>query len=459
MPGNPEAETLLETIVEGLGQPFYAVDRDWRYTIFNDEAARYFGLEKADVLGRRLWDVFPHEVHAERGSILLDAMARREIVQGETLSMVKSRLVAYCMFPLGDGMGVIFRDVTDRKRAEERGDAAEEALRKRTMELEAVLETVPTAVIFTYDPRARSLVANRRAIELLRLPRRTDVSLSAQLHGWPDHRFRLDGEPLRLDQLPLQRAVRGEAVGDEILEVEFDDGERLMLLVRSATLRSSRGEIQGAVCAMADVTERLRYEEHLKLMLNELNHRVKNTLAIVQSIATLTLKDVDPAALRDFEQRLLTLSAVHSLLTDASWDGAQLHAVVRASLMTHLGGRRERLLFEGEDFRMRPKSAIALSIALNELGTNAVKYGALSADGGTVAVRWTTKDCRFRLRWEERGGPVVAPPRQRGFGSRMIERGLAAELRGEVHLDYRPEGVICTIDAPIDSIRDGSPAS
>ena len=101
---------------------------------------------------------------------------------------------------------------------------------------------------------------------------------------------------------------------------------------------------------------------------------------------------------------------------------------------------------------MLPKTAIALSIALHELGTNAVKYSALSVDGGTVTVRWATADSRFRLRWEENGGPAVAPPNQKGFGSRMIERGLAAELRGGVHIDYRCEGVVCTIDAPIEAV-------
>jgi two-component sensor histidine kinase len=115
------------------------------------------------------------------------------------------------------------------------------------------------------------------------------------------------------------------------------------------------------------------------------------------------------------------------------------------------------LLLEGDDFRVHPKSAIAISMALHELGTNALKYGALSADGGTVAMRWTTKDCRFRLRWEECGGPAVAAPRHKGFGSRMIERGLASELHGDVRIEYRPEGVVCSIDAPLDVIRDGIP--
>ncbi|CAN5694382.1 hypothetical protein BH10PSE6_BH10PSE6_57230 [soil metagenome] len=119
-----------------------------------------------------------------------------------------------------------------------------------------------------------------------------------------------------------------------------------------------------------------------------------------------------------FEQRLMTLSAAHGLLTDESWDGAPLDAVARASLRA----AQERVSFEGEDLRLKPKSAVALSMALHELGTNALKYGALSVEQGSVTVRWSTSDGRFRLRWEEKGGPPVSPPAHRGFGSRMIER-------------------------------------
>ena len=220
--------------------------------------------------------------------------------------------------------------------------------------------------------------------------------------------------------------------------------------MRAAPLRNAVGELQGAVAAAADVTERHRYEDRLKLLLNELNHRVKNTLTIVQSIATLTLKDADPGVRAAFEERLLTLSAAHGLLTDESWDGAQLDAVARASLRAG----QDRISFEGEDLRLKPKSAVALSMALHELGTNALKYGALSVEQGSVAVRWSTGGGRFRLRWEERGGPPVAPPGHRGFGSRMIARGLAAELRGEARIDWRPEGVVCIIDAPLVAIHE-----
>jgi PAS domain S-box-containing protein len=447
MPVRPDAETLLATILEGIGLPFYAVDKDWQIYLFNKAAELHFGQRAEQMIGTDLWQHFPQDRTAERGRILQKAMSERETLKGETLSLT-GRHVSYVMFPLGNGLGVFVRDVTDRRNAERRRDEAEEALRKRTAELEAVLETIPTAVWFTTDGELRHVVGNRRAIDLLRIPRAVDLS-SALNRPTGFRVFRNDVEVPPMAR-PLHRAARGEEVADELLEVRFDTGDRRVLLMRAAPLRGKSGELQGAVAAAADVTERHRYEDHLKLLLNELNHRVKNTLAIVQSIAALTLKEADPGARAAFEERLLNLSAVHDLLTDENWDSASLASVVRTSLRA----ARERVSFEGEDLRLRPKSAVALSMALHELGTNALKYGALSTERGSVTVRWSAGDGRFRLRWEEKGGPAVAPPRDRGFGSRMIERGLAAELQGDVRIDWQPRGVVCTIDAPIEAIHD-----
>ena len=440
MPAQLDPTTLLGTILEGIGQPFYAVDKDWKVLLFNSHAARHFGIPAETLIGRELWNIDPAGKEGEPGRILMDGMRRREVIKGETMSIV-GRWVTYCLFPIGDGMGVIFRDITDRKQAEAERD-------RRTAELETVLETTPTAVLFTGD--GQQVIANRRAMELLRLPNRTLVGLQ------PFRMFRGDRE-LEADDTPMARALRGETIDDEVNVVEFPGGERRTLLWRAAPLFSPGGGIQGAVCAAADVTERHRYEEHLKLLLNELNHRVKNTLAMVQSIANQTLRKAEPAAAAAFEQRLFSLSAVHNLLTDASWTGARLHDVIRASLKAHLGDGQERLQLEGEDFRLQPKTAVALSIALHELATNALKYGALSAEHGSIAVQWSTAGDRFRLRWEERGGPHVEPPTQRGFGSRMIEGGLRHELQGDVRIDYRPDGLVCTIDAPLDFIRDAQP--
>ena len=447
MPAERDAVTLLATILDGIGQPFYAVDRNWRIYLYNRDAEQHFGRTAEQMIGTTLWENFPQEVDTERGRILRDAMAQREIVRGETLSLV-GRYVSYVMFPLGDGLGVVFRDVTDRRIAEKQRELAEDALRARSAELEAVLETIPTAVWFTTDPELRNVIGNRRAIELLRMSREAD--LATALNRPDSFTVFLNGVEVPPDARPLHRAARGEEVAEEVLEIRFDNGDSKMLLMRAAPLRNADGALRGAVCATADVTERHRYEDHLKLLLNELNHRVKNTLTIVQSIATLTLKDVDPVVRAAFEQRLLTLSATHGLLTDESWDGAHLDAVARASLRAG----HDRISFEGEDLRLRPKSAVALSMALHELGTNALKYGALSVEQGSVTVRWSTSDGRFRLRWEEKGGPAVSPPTQRGFGSRMIERVLSAELRGEVRIDWRLEGVVCIIDAPLVAIHE-----
>lgn len=446
-----DAETLLMTILDGIGLPFYAVDAGWRIYLYNGAAERHFGRPAAEMIGTRLWDNFPRDRGEERGRILEDAMVRRATVRGETMSLM-GRYVSYDIFPLGDGLGVFVRDVTDRRHAEKQRELAEEALRKRSAELEAVLETIPTAVWFTTDREMRQVIGNRRAIELLRLPR--EVDLSDALERPTGFTVFRDGVAVPPQERPLHRAARGETVPNELLEVRFANGERKLLLMRASPLKSAAGALQGAVAAAADVTERHRYEEHLRLLVNELNHRVKNTLAIVQSIAALTLRDVDAGARAAFEERLLALSAVHSLLTDGNWNGARLDAVVRGALRT-VG---ERMRIDGPDMRIVPKSAIALSMALHELGTNALKYGALSTASGTVTVGWSTDDGRFRLRWSESGGPPVSPPGRRGFGSRMIERGLAAELQGEARIDWRPDGIVCTIDSPLDAIRDRSDA-
>src|SRR5215475_14950975 len=147
----PDPRDLLHTIIEGLGQPFYAIDKDWRIYLYNSEAARHFGRPASEMIGKRvLIDVFTDDADAERGRIIKSAMASRKMVKGETMSMV-GRYVSYVMFPLGEGLGILVRDVTDRRRAEALRVEAEDALRKRSAELEAVLETVPTAVWFTND--------------------------------------------------------------------------------------------------------------------------------------------------------------------------------------------------------------------------------------------------------------------------------------------------------------------
>src|SRR4051812_13261805 len=210
----PDAETLLVTILEGIGLPFYAVDGDWKIYLFNGAAERHFGKPAAEMIGTTFWQHYPEEETVERGRLLHDAMTRRQTVKGETMSLT-GRYVSYTMFPLGDGLGVFVRDVTDRREAEHQRQEAEEALRKRSAELEAVRETIPTAVGFTPDRDMRNVRGNRRAIELLRLPRAVDLSNALnRREGFTVFR---DGVEVPPHARPLHRAARGETVPDEVL--------------------------------------------------------------------------------------------------------------------------------------------------------------------------------------------------------------------------------------------------
>jgi len=200
--------------------------------------------------------------------------------------------------------------------------------------------------------------------------------------------------------------------------------------------------------------ERARAEQHQHLLINELNHRVKNNLASVQAIAFQTLRgDVPLAEARArFEARLAALSNAHNLLTEENWGGASLERVVRDAI-EHLGGESGRFDVEGEPLRLAPRAALAMAMALHELGTNAAKYGALTAESGRVAISWRLDGERLLLEWRESGGPPVQPPTRRGFGSRLIERGLEADLGGSAALRFEPDGLLCRIDASLAAIR------
>ncbi|OYX71832.1 MAG: diguanylate cyclase [Caulobacter sp. 35-67-4] len=210
---------------------------------------------------------------------------------------------------------------------------------------------------------------------------------------------------------------------------------------------------------MRDVTERKRAEELQRLLVNELNHRVKNTLATVQSVAGQTLRNATDLvdARESLTTRLLALARAHDILTHESWDGADLRDVVASLINSH--GDALRFRAEGPSVRLPPKVALSLSLALHELMTNATKYGALSTEPGRVVLSWnqtTEADVeRLNLRWEEIDGPTVSTPSRQGFGSRLITGGLARELGGDVRLDYPAGGVVCTINASLP--RPGQP--
>ncbi|MGE7416691.1 sensor histidine kinase [Methylobacterium tarhaniae] len=268
------------------------------------------------------------------------------------------------------------------------------------------------------------------------------------------------------DRARIEAALAALVAGEAEYRTEFrirpHESQLRWVSAQAIVQRDAGGRARRVIGIHQEVTERKRAEEHLRLLVHELNHRVKNTLATVQSIAMQSLRGLDGPAVASaktaFEARLIALARVHDVLTRESWEGAELAEVVKDALAP-LDGPGERFAVGGPALRLPPRIALSIAMALHELATNAVKYGALSVPGGQVALSWSVAEGRLALRWQERGGPPVVPPTRTGFGSRLIERSLARELDGTVSLSFPREGVVCTIVAPLGEPGAAGPAA
>jgi len=226
-------------------------------------------------------------------------------------------------------------------------------------------------------------------------------------------------------------------------------------------IADERGVVTGIFVEGYDVTDRVKADQQRVLLINELNHRVKNTLATVQSLAMQTMRNTERSAdARElFESRLTALARAHDVLTVESWEGAELRRVANRALEP-FASKDGRVSMEGPDVWLTPKQALALSMALHELATNATKYGALSNDTGTVRLSWVValfdSEGELELTWTEQDGPPVSRPTRSGFGSRLIQRNLAHDLGGGATIDYRPQGVVSVIRSPIEKPNQGN---
>jgi len=253
----------------------------------------------------------------------------------------------------------------------------------------------------------------------------------------------------------IESAIRDGTDYDVEYRVIQPSGDLRWLHARGRAARTADdGGVRRLAGVSLDVTDRKRAEERQKLLVNELNHRVKNSLATVQSIAAQTLRSIaSPEFFREaFEARLIALSQTHDLLTRESWEGASLREVFDGELRAMAGDDRVAFDYKA-DLRLNPKAAVALGMGIHELATNAVKYGAWSLTHGRVVVAWRLEANLLRLTWSERGGPPVTPPTRRGFGARLLERGLAAELSGDVELTYDATGLICHMALPLRALE------
>ncbi|HEX6374653.1 MAG TPA: PAS domain S-box protein [Allosphingosinicella sp.] len=443
------AADVLEQIPDGV----IVADRDGRIVFVNGAAERLHGVKTLGVgpegytKAYSLWtlagDPFPTAelplARAARGETVNEARWRIRRPDGRELVAIGNARPLYDPAGVQQGAILTLRDDSARH-------AAELALAESEARFRTIADCAPAPVWVT-GPNGVEF-ANRAYSEFAMRP--VEALLG---HSW----IGLVHE----DDIPAILELRTEAwkTGSPYgWEARFrrSDGEWLWIRASCAPRFDADGEVQGYVGMAVDITESRRAEaelrdseRHLRLLVDELNHRVKNTLAIVQGLAQQSFRGggVPADVRRGFEGRLAALAAAHDLLTCRNWEGAELGDLVASVAAPHCG---ERMAIDGPPLRLPPKLAVTLALALHELCTNAAKYGALSAPGGRVAVTWTKAggpEPELRLRWRETGGPRVATPSRRGFGTRMIERALASETGGRAKLEFRPEGLACEIEA------------
>jgi two-component system CheB/CheR fusion protein len=276
------------------------------------------------------------------------------------------------------------------------------------------------------------------------------------------------GRPLsdivtRLDYTTLREDIQTVLQTREALEkrVERLDGSAHYLM-RILPYRSPDSTIDGSLITFVDVTSIVRAEHHQRLLVDELNHRVRNMLTVVISLATNTLKRAESLERFSgvFLGRIHALAAAYALLSRDGWTPIPVGEIVKEELKPFMSGEHTNVVLTGEKVMLEPRAALTLGMAIHELTTNAAKYGALSVPEGTVNVSWTVDAAnQFALTWVERDGPPVRVPDRRGFGMTLVERSFAYDVSGSVSMDFAPEGVTATLRAPLPgAVWGGKPA-
>ncbi|MFO1024991.1 MAG: CHASE3 domain-containing protein [Acetobacteraceae bacterium] len=436
---------LLATLDLGA---FLMRGTDLRIHYWSEGCARLYGWRADEVLGRNLHEllqtVFPipaadiEAALARNGTWVGDLRQRTR--DGQELVVTAHKAIRHYGNNRPSVVLEVITDVTGQRQAET-------ALAQSQALLQTVIETTP-GLIYAKDRQGRMLMANSATQALIGRPWQ-------EIEGRTNEEF-LD-DPAQAEAVTENdRQVLERAQALEFEEIIYQRGQppRTWLSTKSPMYGIDR-QITGIIGVSVDITERKRIEEQLRQMINELNHRVKNTLATVQAIASQTLRGTDPAIFHSLEARLRALSAAHDVLTREAWEGADLLAVVEGVLKSCGGIGNPQFDIGGPPLRLQPQVVIALSMGLHELLSNALKYGALSDQNGRVFIRWRIvrdDERMLQFTWAERDGPRVVAPVTRGFGTKLVERSLAQDLGGTAAITFDPDGVVCTVEAPLHEV-------
>jgi PAS domain S-box-containing protein len=325
---------------------------------------------------------------------------------------------------------------------------AAQALRASEERYRLIVESATDYAIFTTDLEGRVTSWNAGAQNVLGFEEHEILRQDARVLWTAEDRAA--GAP-EAEMRSAQQEGRAE---DERWHVR-KDGSLFFAHGLMMPLKGSEHGARGFLKILRDRTERRRAEERQELLIRELHHRVRNTLATVQAVASSTIRSAE--SMEEFSDaflgRINALSKTHSLLTDDYWQAASLRELLAFQLGPYEDGSEPQVVLEGPPVDLPSELAVPISMAIHELTTNAAKYGSLSAEGGHLRVSWTVRqeggERVLHLEWAERNGPLVEPPTREGFGSRLLERVLTTQARANVKIDYRPEGLCFEADIPL----------
>jgi PAS domain S-box-containing protein len=444
-------QRLIEAVVENSPAVIYVKDLAGRYLMVNQRYIDIFRLERAQVIGKTDFDLFPNDVAAaframdERVAVTETALTEEETAPLDdglhTYVSVKT--------PLRDEAGLsyavfgISTDITEQRRAEEALHASE---RRNRLIVETALDAIVTidhsGRITEWSPQAEAIFGWPPADALGRLVDETIMPERYRAaHKVGLERYLATGEAKVLNERIELTALRR-------------DGQEFPIELSITPIHE--GDVVSFCAFVRDITERKAVELRQRVLLDELNHRVKNSLASVQSIALLS-RVTSPTLDQYYESldgRLVALARAHDLLTQGSWEGASLAEIVEGTLAPYDDpGQTGTRGIDGIAITLSPNAALTLHMAFHELATNAAKYGALSRTGGRVDVHWHETDVDgvpvIRLFWRETGGPEVSPTEHRGFGLRMVQQGVERELEGKLDLSFDSAGLCCAMSLPV----------
>ena len=428
------SEARLREVLEAIKEAFVVLDHDFRIIQANREALRIDGRSAAEIVGRIHWDVWPASLGTPVETAYRRVMSERVpmTLEHHYVSGDHDLWLNISAYPTSDGIALFYRDITERKRAEER-------LRQSERRLSTALRAGQLGVFeYTYHP-SPSYYWDRTV---------------RQIWGVGPHDVITNDfvwSTVHPDDEPRVRHIFARSedpAGSRRYDVEyriFRRGDNALRWVKVASDMIFEGnDPVRLIGTIQDITDRKQTEEQALLLIREVNHRSKNLLAVVQSIAHQMARSADPETFASgFAERLAGLASCQDLLVGSHWQGVDLAALIAGQLAhyKHLIGTRIHLA--GEPLRISANTAQSLGMALHELATNAAKYGALSAAGGEVRIGWAASaaDDAFNISWTERGGPPVAVPDHRGLGSQIITRLLERSIGGSVVLDFDPSGL------------------